>query len=638
MENKKYTELLWNGKYQKSWFENYFKLKETAQANIEKLNLAFQTVETINESRFRGSVQKAISREENWPKNYPKDWKNMLIWGDNKLVMGSLLTKFTDKIKLIYIDPPFFTGDDFSFKTKVGDEDIIKEPSLIEQRAYSDTWSGGIASYLKYMYERISLAKELLAEDGSIFIHLDWRVSHYMKCILDEIFGYDNFRNEIVWCFAGPAAPNQQQFSRKHNVILWYTKSDKWFFNAEKVRVPLKGGLGGGFEGLTKELKEEYIKRGKIPEDWWYIPVIARQKIDGIERTGYSTEKPQELLRRIIVATTEEGDIVADFFCGSAMAGFIAEKLGRRWIMTDLSKFAIHLSKKRFLGINNAIRIGEKEDFDKQLDTKKIKEIYGKYARPFEIINIGNYELEYFNERPENYLEFILKLYNAETIKGFNNLHGKKGNRVVHVGPLNAPVSMDEVKDTLKECIKNNITKLDILGWEWAYEVNELAKEQAEKQGIDLKLIQIPSINEIKASLVGFDLKLLKMPDQLLDKALLKNIHFNEVSYLEIAKKLEERTVSIKITDFQITQQEQLEEIKDSIKNYSDLIDYWAIDWEYQGDTFHNQWQSYRTKGEPKLVVDAKHTYTNKGKYLLMIKVVDIFGNDTNKVLEVNIK
>lgn len=634
--NKKYTELFWNGKYSESWLKEFFELRRKATINIERPNLAFQTVETINQPRVKGGAQKSLFPEKEWPENYPKDWRNRLIWGDNKLVMSSLLKDFAGKINLIYIDPPFFTGADFTVKTKIGDEDVIKEPSIIEEKAYRDTWAGGMASYLKYMYERLVLMKELLTEDGNIFVHCDWHVSHYLKCMIDEIFGYDNFRNEIVWCYAGPGSPGQQQFSRKHDVILWFTKSDNWFFNSDKVRIPLKGGLGGGFEGLTKEIKEEYIKKGKIPEDWWYIPVIARQRVDGVERTGYATEKPQELLRKIIVASTKEGDIVADFFCGSSMAGFIAEKLGRRWIMADLSKFAIHTSKKRFLGLQNAIRIKERNDFEESQNKKE--EIYNKPSRPFEILNIGKYELEYLNGKEQDYLNFMLRLYQAEDIKGFRYIHGKKGIRLVHVGSLNAPVSMEEVRNTIKECVDNKITKLDILGWEWSYEVNDLAKQLAKEHKIDLRLIQIPSVNEIKSALVGFDLKLLKIPEQVIDEKILKNIRFSEVSYLEVEPKIQGRKVTIKITDFQIPPSDWLDGIKDSIKKYSDLIDYWAIDWDYKGDTFHNQWQTYRTKKESKIEIEATKTYENAGEYQIMVKVVDVFGNDTNKIIKVKIK
>lgn len=264
--------------------------------------------------------------------------------------------------------------------------------------------------------------------------------------------------------------------------------------------------------------------------------------------------------------------------------------------------------------------------------------LYNKPSRPFEILNIGKYELEYLNNKPNDYLIFMLKLYQAEPITGFRHLHGKKANRLVHIGSLNAPVSMEEVRNAITECVENKIKKLDILGWEWSYEVNDLGRELAKKKGIDLRLIQIPSVNEIKSALVGFDLKLLKIPEQAIDEKILKNIKFSEVSYLEIEAKANGKQVLIKISDFQVPPSQWLDEIKDSIKKYSDLIDYWAIDWDYQGDTFHNQWQAYRTKKEPKIEIEAKKTYEKPGEYTAMVKVVDIFGNDTNKIVKVKVK
>ena len=188
--DKKFVELLWWGKYRE------FKLKE--KVPIERPNLPFQVIETVNEPRMKEDEERFFKTKQIFPKEYPKNWKNILIWGDNKLVMSSLLKQgWAGKINLIYIDPPFFTGADFTIRTKVGDEQIEKEPSIIEERAYKDTWSGGIASYLQYMYERLVLMRELLAENGSIYVHLDWHVGHYVKVLMDEIFGYENFQREI---------------------------------------------------------------------------------------------------------------------------------------------------------------------------------------------------------------------------------------------------------------------------------------------------------------------------------------------------------------------------------------------------------------------------------------------------------
>ncbi|OQX51570.1 MAG: hypothetical protein B5M53_10925, partial [Candidatus Cloacimonas sp. 4484_209] len=245
--------------------------------------------------------------------------------------------------------------------------------------------------------------------------------------------------------------------------------------------------------------------------------------------------------------------------------------------------------------------------------------------RPFELWNIGNYETVYWREKQDEYLAFMLKLYQAQPLTGFRYLHGKKGDRAV-------------LEKVVVECRANKFNKADVLGWEWSYEVNELAKESAKKNGVDLKLIQIPSVNEIKSALVGFDLKLFKIPEEVVKKALLPHVKFAEVAYLEIETKLRDNEVTLRITDFQIPPTAELAEIASRVKDSRELIDYWAIDWDYKGDTFHNQWQSFRTKKNPKVEYNAKHKYKESEEYQIMVKVVDVFGNDTNKILKVRVR
>jgi len=358
--DKKYVELIWHQKYDR--------LELGEKIPIEKPNLPFQVVETINEPRlkeYEDTFGKEFYPKSEYPENYPKDWKNLLIWGDNKLVMSSLIKQgWAGKINLIYIDPPFFTGADFTVRTKIGDEEIEKEPSIIEERAYKDTWSGGIASYLKYMYERLVLMRELLAENGSIYVHLDWHVGHYVKVMMDEIFGYENFRNEVVWVYSGATSPGMRVLARRHDCILWYTKSDNYVFEPDRIRQ--------GFSEASKKMegrkkifhhgREEVVitlpEKGKFPEDWIYIPTgVAMIN----ERVGFDTQKPEALLKRIILASSNPGDIVADFFCGSGTTLAVAEKLGRRWIGCDLSKFAIQVTRKRLLDIHNSKDLMEEE-------------------------------------------------------------------------------------------------------------------------------------------------------------------------------------------------------------------------------------------------------------------------------------
>lgn len=269
---------------------------------------------------------------------------------------------------------------------------------------------------------------------------------------------------------------------------------------------------------------------------------------------------------------------------------------------------------------------------------------YGKPARPFELWNIGNYETVYWQERQDEYLAFMLKLYQAQPLTGFRYLHGRKGDRAVHIGPLNAPVTKEEIEKVVVECRANNFYKADVLGWEWSYEINELAKAFAKNDGVDLKLVQIPSVNEIKSSLVGFDIQLLKIPDQVVEKELAKYIKFPEVAYLEIEINVKGKEVTLKITDFQVTPTAELAEIASKVNDPRELIDYWAIDWDYDGDTFHNQWQSFRVMKNPKVDYTAKYQYTlksgekpGKTEKQIMVKVVDVFGNDTNKIIKVRV-
>lgn len=635
--DKRFTELIWAGKYDKVEMEG--------KAPVERPNLPFQVVETVNEPRLKGGLAKPLLGEEEWTENYPRDWKNLLIWGDNNLIMSSLLKQgWAGKINLIYIDPPFFTGADFSVKTKVGDEPVEKEPSIIEERAYSDIWSGGIASYLKYMYERLTLMRELLTENGSIYVHLDWHVEHYVKVMMDEIFGYDNFVNEIIWCYTQGGRPIEG-FPNKHDIVLFYAKSGKFIFNRKEIKIPYdlySDKSSSAFTRTDKEGRKYYTKtaagkvykyyldEGKNPFDWWIdIPkVTGRAAVsETSEYLDFDTQKPERLLERIILASSNPGDIVADFFCGSGTTGAVAEKLGRRWVMCDLSKFAIHTTRKRLLNIHNS----------KDLQGNEGKS-YGRLARPFEVWNIGSYETVYWQEKQVEYLSFMLKLYQAQPLTGFRYLHGRRADRAVHIGPLNAPVTMEEVERVVLECRANKFNKADALGWDWAYEVNDLAKALAKKNGIDLRLIQIPSVNELKSALVGFDLKLLQIPDQVIEKQLLPHVRFSEVAYLELKPEANDHEVTLKITDFQLPPSQELSEIAGKIKSSFALIDYWAVDWDYKGDTFHNGWQSYRTKKNRKIDLEAKHSYSEGGEYQIMVKVVDVFGNDTNKILKVKVK
>lgn len=325
------------------------------------------------------------------------------------------------------------------------------------------------------------------------------------------------------------------------------------------------------------------------------------------ERLGFPTQKPEALLERIIEASCNKGELVGDFFCGSGTTGAVAEKLGRRWIMADLSRFAIQVTRKRLLDIPD--------------------------CKPFEISNLGKYERQYWqvhvngegaeeDEVLTRYLEFIVQLYRGERVTGFTHLHGRKAGRMVHVGAVDAPVTLSEINGALDECAANKFRGLDVLGWEWEMGLHDLVTVEARKRGIDLRLLTIPrDVMDPRAVEAG-------------------DIEFYELAYLDVTLQRRDSEVQVVLKNFIIPNEDLVpEEAREKIKRWSDYVDFWAVDWEYQGDTFHNQWQSYRTRKHPALRLESDwHKYSKPGKYQVMVKVIDIFGNDTTKLLEVDVR
>jgi SAM-dependent methyltransferase len=330
------------------------------------------------------------------------------------------------------------------------------------------------------------------------------------------------------------------------------------------------------------------------------------------ELLGYATQKPEALLERIINASSDENSIVADFFCGSGTAAAVAEKLGRRWIACDLGRFAIHTTRKRMLDIPD--------------------------CKPFEVLNLGKYERAYwqgvtFGETPTEpnqvaiaaYIAFILELYKAQGLAG-SHIHGKKGRALIHVGAVDAPVTINEVNEALAECATLGQKELHILGWEWEMGMNDpIIKHAQAEYGIGLRLLNIPrEVMEKRAVECG-------------------DIRFFDLAFLEAEVKPEgkgKRTIQIELKNFVIPDTDLIpDEIRAKITKWSDYIDYWAVDWDFRHDTFMNQWQTYRTRTQRKLdLISASHTYKTPGVQSILIKVVDIFGNDTNRLLEWEVK
>lgn len=649
-------ELIWPGKYD-----------EQGNRVINRgVALPFQVVETIQEGRATrepGRVSDLFSAQPSGN----DEWRNKLIWGDNLLVMASLLEEYAGKVDLIYIDPPFHAGADFSFKVQVGGETIEKEASLIEEKAYRDTWGQGLQSYLDMLAARLAFARELLAPTGSLYVHLDHNVSHYAKVLLDEIMGRENYRNEIVWQRTS-ARSDSKTYNHIHDTIFLYTRTDTWKWTKQhteydpeyienfyryqdpdgrRFRVSdltatgtRKGSSGMPWRGIDPAAKGNHWKytiekleeldaqgriywpkkEGGIPGYKRYLdemPGTALQSIwtdispvspHATERTGYDTQKPEPLLERIITASSTENDLVMDFFCGSGTTCAVAEKLNRRWIGCDLGRFAIHTTRKRLLDIPD--------------------------CKPFEILNLGQYERKYWQgvtfggEKPATpdqaavaaYVQFILELYHAQPLPG-THIHGRKGGALVHVGAVDAPVTISEINAALTEAAELGQKELHILGWEWEMGLHDPLVQQAKQShGLRLRLLNIP--REV-------------MERQAVER---NDVRFFDLAHLEaelVPVKGSTRKVKVRLTDFVIPDTDLIpEEVRGKIRKWSDYIDYWAVDFDFQHDTFMNQWQAYRTRKNRKLDLEsAEHEYEKKGKYQVLVKVVDIFGNDTSRLL-----
>ncbi len=388
-------ELIWEGKYDESG----------ARHGAPKIALPIQTVETINES-----AQERQRSLDLFAADRAAEWRNRLIWGDKKYVLPGLRDEFLGAVDLIYIDPPFATGQDFSLPIHVHDVEFMKEPSMIEVKAYRDTWGSGLDTYLQWFSETVGLLHDLLSDTGSLIVHLDYRVGQYAKVVLDELFTSDRLVTEIIWHYSGAGVPKDRP-ARRHDNLLWYAKGPTWTFNPDEVRAEYAEATKERFSHHIGNVRkgadygeQELNPLGKWPED---VVGISIEAPSSRERTSYPTQKPRALLEWITKACSNAGDLVLDCVCGSGTTPFVAESLGRRWIAADLSRFAIHTTRKRLLS---------KEGLT-----------------PFVVQNLGKYERQLWQAtefgattaaRAAAYREFILDLYHATPISGHAWLHG----------------------------------------------------------------------------------------------------------------------------------------------------------------------------------------------------------------------
>ena len=616
--------------------------RREAQRILERLgsgtHIGLQTNELVLPSKDISGLWKGKTGEL----NINGDWMNRLVYGDNLLAMQALLAgdeasglpSLRGKVDLIYIDPPFDSKADYRTKINLPGADIEQKPTVIEQFAYADTWKDGTVSYLKMLYPRLVLIRELLSEKGSIYVHIDWHVGAYVKALLDDIFGKSNIINEIIWHYQSGGIP-QSSFSRKHDSIYIYAKSNNYTFNLNGASFPRNicqscGSVVDKWNNLKKEVDENgriyrTIKSaGKIykyyddepvllPDVWFDISHIQQKDP---QRTGYATQKPEALLERIIKASSNEGDLVCDFFGGSGTTAAVAERLGRRWITTDIGKPATLVMRKRFID---------------------------QEVKPFLYQAIGDYQKEVFGsnklyKRVGDLSQIVMQLYGAipfteEQLNDRNWGQVKSSRTLVLVDSPNKLTGKATIKrayEAKNALLGGGWSKVVVLGWNFAFDVSEAIMQYKD----DVDVLVIPPDLLDKLSKKGYE-KLVREG----------SVRFSTLQYLicrpikALPLSAEEENLVIELENYVLLSPDniplddkdksKLQEVMD--KDPLALIEYWSIDPDYDGVTFRSQWQDYRENTENDsdplhCIYTAVLRVPRKSGRTVCIKAVDVFG------------
>lgn len=578
------------------------------------------------------------------PKEMESGKYNRLIYGDNLLSMQALLAgdessglePLRGKVNLIYIDPPFDSKADYRTKITLPHNQITQRPTTFEQFGYSDLWQKGTVSYLEYMYPRLVLMKELLSEIGSIYVHIDWHVGHYIKILLDDIFGKENFVNEIVWSYQGTGEPDKA-YKRKHDILFLYSKTKYYIFNSEKAQEPISDFSKSKYNrqdnnGYYKEIRhkdgkvyKQYMKESMRLRDVWDIPIINAQ---AKERLDYSTQKPERLLERIIEVSSNEGDLVCDFFGGSGTTAAVAERLGRRWITTDIGKPACLVMRKRFIDMN---------------------------AKPFLYQAIGDYNKEVFTSGKQfgkigDLCEVLLKLYGALpfTKEECSDRHWGKikgGRTLVYADSPNVITDKATIKRAAMACrgfMGGGWSKCVVLGWNFSFDISQAVEQY--KDCVEVLAVPPDLLDRLRRS--GLD--------KLINSG---NIRFTSLQYLTLKEAVsqsfneEEDELKVVLENYILHSPDciplddedkvVLEEIMS--EDPLALIEYWSIDPDYDGQTFRSLWQDYRQNTENDqdplhCVYSATIRVKKKNERKICVKAVDVFGLESMVVKTIKAK
>ena len=627
--------------------------RQEAQRIIERLSsgtrIGLQTNELVLPRKdvsgfFRGQVP-------NIPNAFNaaldgESWMNRLVYGDNLLTMQALLAgdpqtglpSLRGKVDLIYIDPPFDSKADYRTPITLPNTSFSQKPTVIEQFAYADTWEEGTISYLKMIYPRLVLMKELLSEKGSIYVHIDWHIGAYMKIILDDIFGKNRFLNEIMWCYT-IGGKGSSFYGRKHDTILLYSKSPNYTFNGKDKNVIVQRKLNthmrtkiddDGREYQEKTDKKSgkiyryYVDEGKVPEDYWID--IEQLNREDAERVGYATQKPSKLLTRIIAASSNEGDLVCDFFGGSGTTAAVAEKLGRRWITCDIGKPASLVMRKRFI--------------DQEVN-------------PFLYQSIGDYQKEAFHNnkklrRVGDLSQVVLGLFGAlpfspEQVSDRNFGYVKGTRNLVMVDSPNRLTTAATVRRAVEakaSLLGGDWDKVIVLGWNFAFDISQAIEKY---KNSNVEVLVIPPDLLDKLSKKGFK-KLIAD----------KTVRFSSLQYLVVnpvqvtMNSNGEDELDISLNNYVLLSPDNIpldDKDKEKLQQVMEqdplsLIEYWSIDPDYDGDTFRSTWQDYRENvdndSDPlHCVYSTRIAMPHKDERKVCVKAVDVFGFESQVILDV---
>ena len=595
------------------------------------------------------------------------EWMNRLIYGDNLLAMQALLAgdaqtglpSLRGKVDLIYIDPPFDSKADYRTKISLPGTDIQQKPTILEQFAYADTWEEGTISYLRMMYSRLVLMKELLSEKGSIYVHIDWHVGSYIKVILDEIFGKENFINEIIWKSGNikGAKTSADKWGRVFDTIYFYSKNrNSLVFETQFKPIDLNSKnnkfihydtngrlysrdcpLGDYSEDKIKEFEAQgriYVTKngkkqliryydevkgiaiGNLWDDIDYINQVANERLD------YATQKPEKLLERIIKASSNEGDLVCDFFGGSGTTAAVAERLGRRWITCDIGKPASLVMRKRFID---------------------------QEVKPFLYQSIGDYQKEAFrnNKRYKHVgdlSQVVLGLYGALPFTpeqtNDRNFGYIKGTRTLVMvdspNRLTTAATIRKAVEAKASLLGGDWEKVVVLGWNFAFDISQAIQKYANS---NVEVLVIPPDLLDKLAKKGFK--------KLIDD---KSVRFSSLQYLvakpvNVTSQGENDELDIELENYVLLSPDNIpldDKDKEKLQQVLEqdplsLIEYWSIDPDYDGVTFRSTWQDYRENIENDndplhCVYKTRLRVPHKESRQVCIKAVDVFGFESQVV------